>query len=153
MQPVASAFGTYPSGQFIQAVPPELYVPCGHFIQDLKPGEWNHVMYEIPHIRRDRITVLRINQMLTGHNPEENGIVTYDIDKVELQNVITDQYEGWNVTPGKISFSHVGYRPEDPKIAMAGKGAGNTFKVTDNSGITVYSGKVTTLNNINKRVY
>ena len=120
-----------------------------HFIQDLKPGKWNNVLFEMHHINRDKITGIRINQMLIGHNPEESGIVTYDFDKLELQNVDADQYEGWNVAPGKISFSHVGYRPGDSKIAMAGKGAGNYFKVTDNCGITVYSDKVKTISNIN----
>jgi hypothetical protein len=124
-----------------------------HFIQDLKPGEWNNVLFEIPHLKRDKVTALKINQMLIGHNPEEKGIVTYDIDKVELQKVETDQFEGWNVTPGKLSFSHVGYRPGDPKIALAGKGAGSTFKVTDQSGITVYSGKVNTFSNTNGEFY
>lgn len=124
-----------------------------HFIQDLKPGEWNNVLFEIHHIKRDKITGFRINQMLIGHHPEENGIVTYDFDKFELQKVDTDQYEGWNVTPGKISFSHIGYRPGDPKVAMAGKGAGKTFKVTDRSGITVYSGKVNTISNVNGEFY
>ncbi len=37
-----------------------------HFIQDLKPGEWNHVLFEIPHLKRDRITEFEINQMLIG---------------------------------------------------------------------------------------
>lgn len=124
-----------------------------HFIQDLKPGEWNNVLFEIPHRQRDRITEFEINQMLIGHNPEENGIVTYDFDKLELQRVETDQYEGWNVAPGKLSFSHIGYRPGDPKVAMAGKGAGKTFKVTDKSGITVFSGKVKTISNVNGEFY
>src|SRR3989339_107406 len=53
-----------------------------HFIQDLKPGEWNNVLFEIHHIKRDKITGIRINQMLIGHHPEENGIVTYDFDKL-----------------------------------------------------------------------
>jgi hypothetical protein len=121
----------------------------GHFIQDLKPGEWNNVLFEIPHIKRDRITAIKINQMLTGHNPEEKGVVTYDIDKIELQKVETDPFEGWNVIPGKISFSHAGYRPGDPKVAMAGKGAGKTFKVIDKSGNTVFSGNVNIINNKN----
>ncbi len=120
-----------------------------HFIQDLKPGEWNNVLFEIPHLRRDRITAFKINQMLRGHNPEEEGIVTYDFDKLELQKVETDQYEGWDVVPGKISFSHIGYRPGDKKIAMAGQGAANTFKITDRSGITVFSGKVRSVNTMN----
>jgi len=113
-----------------------------HFIQDLKPGKWNHVLFEIPHIKRDRITEFEINQMLIGHNPDEEGIVTYDIDCLELQKTETDQYEGWNVAPGKISFSHIGYRPRDRKIALAGSGAGNTFQLVDRDNNIVYSGDI-----------
>ncbi len=57
--------------------------------------------------------------------------MTYDFDNIELQKVETDQYEGWNVTPGKISFSHIGYRPFDTKVALAGTGAGSDFQITD----------------------
>jgi len=118
-----------------------------HFIQDLKPGEWNHVLFEIPHLKRDRITEFEINQMLIGHNPEEEGIVTYDIDKLELQKVDTDQYEGWKVAPGTISFSHIGYRPGDKKVAMAGNGAGNVFQLVDRNDKIVYSGDVRIIEN------
>jgi hypothetical protein len=86
-----------------------------HFIQDLKPGEWNHVMFEIPHLKRDKVSEFVINQMLTGHTPEEEGIVTYDIDRLELQRVDPDQFEGWNVSPGKFALSHTGYLPGDTK--------------------------------------
>ncbi len=120
-----------------------------HFIQDLKPGEWNHVMFEIPHLKRDKVTQFEINQMLIGHNPDEEGIVTYDIDQIELQKVETDQYKGWNVAPGKFAFSHVGYRPEDQKVAMAGEGAGKDFQLIGQNGNIVYTGEVTETENKN----
>jgi hypothetical protein len=120
-----------------------------HFIQDLKPGQWNHVMFEIPHLERNRITRLEIIQMLTGHTPADEGIVTYDIDMIELQKVDADQYEGWTVAPGKISFSHAGYRPGDVKIALAGEGAGQDFQLTDSVNNTVYSGKINITDNVN----
>ncbi|HLF33193.1 MAG TPA: glycoside hydrolase family 9 protein, partial [Cyclobacteriaceae bacterium] len=113
-----------------------------HFVQDLKPGEWNHVMYEIPHLQRDKVTRFTINQTLRGHNPEEEGIVTYDFDQIELQQVEADQYQGWEVAPGKFSFNHIGYRPGDPKIAMAGTGAGDNFELIDRDGNVVFSGAV-----------
>jgi len=113
-----------------------------HFIQDLKPGMWNHVLFEIPHLKRDKVTQFEINQMLTGHNPEEEGIVTYDFDLLELQKVETDQFEGWNVAPGKFSFSHVGYRPWDSKIAMVGSGAANDFQLIDQNDKVVFTGNV-----------
>lgn len=120
-----------------------------HFIQDLKPGEWNHVMFEIPHLKRDKVTEFEINQMLTGHNPEDEGIVIYDIDQLELQRVDADQFEGWNVAPGKFSFSHAGYMPGDTKIAMAGDGAGKNFQLTDLNDKIVYSGDVKLVENRN----
>jgi hypothetical protein len=109
-----------------------------HFIQDLKPGIWNHVLFEIPHLKRDRVTSIAINQMLTGHTPEEDGIVTYDIDRLELQLVEADQYHGWNVSPGKFAFSHIGYRPGDPKIALVGEGGGDNFQLIDQEGRVVF---------------
>lgn len=120
-----------------------------HFIQDLKPGVWNHVMFEIPHLKRDKVKSFKINQMLTGHNPEDEGIVTYDIDQLELQRVETDQFEGWSIAPGKFSFSHAGYRPGDIKIAMAGEEAGKNFQLTDMKDKVVYSGDVNVIENIN----
>jgi len=118
-----------------------------HFIQDLKPGEWNHVLFEIPHLQRDKIISLRINQMLIGHHPEEEGIVTYDIDGLEIQQVEADYYEGWQVAPGKISFNHIGYRTEELKIALAGDGAGDDFQLLDASGKEVFAASINTIKN------
>ncbi len=120
-----------------------------HFIQDLRPGAWNHVMFEIPHLKRDSVLSFEINQMLTGHSPEDEGIVTYDIDKIELQRVETDQYKGWTLAPGKFSFCHAGYRPGDIKIAMAGDGAGTSFQLLNSDDREVYSGNVKPVENRN----
>ncbi len=125
------------------------YPGKSHFIQDLKPGEWNHVMFEIPHLKRSNVTEIKINQMLIGHNPEDEGIVTYNIDQLELQRVDADQFEGWSVSPGKFSFSHAGYLPGDIKIAMAGDGAGSTFQLVDQNNKTVYTGDVQIVENGN----
>lgn len=118
------------------------YNGASHFVQDLKPGEWNHVMFEIPHLQRNKVSSFLIYQMLRGHNPEEEGIVTYDIDQLEIQQVVTDKYEGWEVENDKFSFSHIGYRPADNKKAMAGFDGGNQFEILDGSDQTVYTGKV-----------
>ena len=118
-----------------------------HFVQDLKPGEWNHVMFEIPHLQRDKVINFTINQMLRGHNPEEEGIVTYDIDQLEIQRVEVDYYEGWEVAPEKFAFSHVGYRTEDPKRALAGEGADEKFQLIDANDKVVFSNAVRVVEN------
>ena len=123
------------------------YNGASHFVQDLKPGEWNHVMFEIPHLQRDKVTSFSIYQMLRGHNPEEEGIVTYDIDQLEIQEVETYMYEGWEVENGKFSYSHIGYMPDHPKVAMAGFKGGESFQLLNAEDEKVYEGKVTVISN------
>jgi hypothetical protein len=102
-----------------------------HVVQNLNAGEWNHVVWEMPEIKRDRVTSFTIAQMLTGHGPEDEGIVTYDFDRIELDRVDAEPYEGWEVAPGKIAFHHVGYRPSEQKLAFAGSSAGSQFDLVD----------------------
>ena len=118
-----------------------------HFVQDLKPGRWNHVLWEIPHLKRDKVITFTIGMLLRGHDPEDEGIVTYDFDQLEVQRVDADMYEGWEVAPGKIGFCHVGYRPGDQKIAFAGEGAGDKFELIDASDKIVFAGDVRVMNN------
>jgi hypothetical protein len=123
------------------------YNGISHFVQDLKPGEWNHVMFEIPHLQRDRVTNFNIYQMLRGHNPEEEGIVTYDIDQLEIQSVETDMYEGWEVERDKFSYSHIGYLPEQAKVAFAGFSGGDIFEVLNLHDEVVFKGNVAAISN------
>jgi hypothetical protein len=123
------------------------YNGISHFVQDLKPGEWNHVMFEIPHLQRDKVTSFSIFQMLRGHNPEEEGIVTYDIDQLEIQEVETDMYEGWEVENGKFAYSHIGYLTDQPKIALAGFNGGENFQLLNTQDEAVFTGNASVINN------
>lgn len=125
-----------------------LSTASSHYANDLKPGQWNHVLFEMPHLQRDKVTMFSLTRELTGNNPGEDPIVTYDIDRLEIQRVVTDPYEGWTVSPEKFSFSHVGYRPGDSKIAMVGSG-GEQFQLIDQAGKVVFGGKVADLENKN----
>lgn len=100
-------------------------------IQDLQPGRWNHVVWEIPHLPRTKVPSMSIGLTLRGHDSEDEGVVTYDIDQIEIQRVDAEIYEGWAVAPGRIAFNHVGYRPGDTKTALAGDGAAAQFQVVD----------------------
>jgi hypothetical protein len=33
-----------------------------HFVQDLKPGMWNHVLFEFPQLKLEKVTSFRITQ-------------------------------------------------------------------------------------------
>lgn len=120
-----------------------------HYANDLKPGMWNHVIFEMPHLERDQVSQFSITRELTGNNPGEDPIVTYDIDNLEIQRVETDQYEGWNIAPEKFSFSHIGYRPNDIKIAMVGVKGNAKFQLIDAQNKVAFSGNAKVINGKN----
>ena len=125
-----------------------LYPNTEHHVE-VKQGQWNHVLFEMPYLERNKVTALTISQTLRGYNSEEKDTVICDFDRIELQKVEVDQYKGWTVSPGKFSFCHTGYRPGDPKIAMVGSGGSNTFQLIDPNDKIVYTGNAKVIENKN----
>lgn len=115
---------------------------------DIPQGSWQNVVWEIDYIKRGRITKFTVSQnniCYDGGTGEQ--YVTIDFDKLELQKVVPDHYEGWDIPQGQISFSHIGYRPGDEKVALAHAGQADEFTLTDTEGRTVYTGKVGRISN------
>ncbi len=102
-----------------------------HFIQDLEPGRWNQVVWEVPDLPRDRVASFTIAVLLRGHGAEEGGVVTYNIDRIDLERVDAEKYEGWQVAPGRIAFHHAGYRPTDPKVALTADADAEEFELVE----------------------
>jgi hypothetical protein len=97
----------------------------------LKPNQWNHVVWEIPHLTRNKVTSLDLIYRLQGNEPGAATTVCYDFDQLELQKVDADHYEGWNVAPGRIALSHTGYRPGGSKTAIASDLPSASFKLLE----------------------
>jgi len=85
----------------------------------LQPKQWNHVVWEIASLPREKVTAVDIIYRLQGNEPEATDTVCFFIDKLELERVEADHYEGWNVAPGTISLSHSGYQAGASKTAIA----------------------------------
>ena len=85
----------------------------------LRNQEWNHVVWEIPDLAREKVTGVFFTYWQQGNEPGATDTVQFDIDHLELQRVDADYYEGWSVAPGRISFSHTGYQTNAPKRAIA----------------------------------
>lgn len=109
----------------------------------LKPGEWNHVVWEIASLPRDKVTALDIIYRLQGNEPGATDTVCFYIDRLELEKVEADHCEGWNVAPGSISYSHTGYHTGTVKSAIS---AGD-IKESEFQVINVETGK-TVLNKL-----
>lgn len=98
---------------------PDRYNKMGVNYVILKNHEWNHVVWEIANLTRDKVTGLDFSYRMQGHEPGAGDTATLYVDKLELQKVTADQYEGWNVAPGRISYSQSGYQVGSPKSAIA----------------------------------
>lgn len=117
--------------------------------QNLEQGKWINVVWEIPHYERDKVKQFNIFHTSIGYNPEGEDIITYDFDRLQMQRVETDPYEGWQISGEQFTFSHVGYRPQDSKVAMTGKVNEKRFQLIATNGKTVYEGDVQRVENVN----
>jgi hypothetical protein len=97
----------------------------------LKPDQWNQVAWEIPHLTRDKVTAVEFVYRLQGNEPGATKSVQFDFDRLELQKVEADHWEGWNVAPGRIALSHSGYLPDGEKKAIAGDLTAASFELID----------------------
>jgi hypothetical protein len=111
----------------------------------LRNHEWNHVVWEIGNVARDRVTRLEISGLMSGHEPEAADVVSYDFDLMELQKVDPDYVEGWDVWPGRIGYSHTGYQSGAAKTAIASGVKAREFRLIDAAtGKTVLSRPIQT---------
>jgi hypothetical protein len=110
---------------------PDQYNEGRHESIILKNHEWNHVVWEIAPLDRDRVTALDFAYMLPKKIPDPGDQTILDIDQLELQNVVADHVEGWDVAPGEIAFSHSGYTVGSSKTAIATDLKAHEFSVID----------------------
>jgi hypothetical protein len=110
---------------------PDQYNEGRHESIILQNHVWNHVVWEIAPLDRDRVTALDFAYMLPKKLPEPGDQTILDIDQLELQSVIADHVEGWDVAPGRIAFSHSGYTTGSSKSAIASDLAAHEFSIVD----------------------
>ncbi len=116
---------------------PALFAQEGETTVLLKNRAWNHVVWEIGNVARDKISKLEISSWMVSSEPEATDTLAYYFDDLELQKVDPDYTEGWGVWPGRISFSHTGYQTGASKSAIA-----NNLKAEDFSLVDQKTGEV-----------
>jgi Glycosyl hydrolase family 9/Cellulase N-terminal ig-like domain len=110
---------------------PDQYNEGRHESIILKNHVWNHVVWEIAPLDRERVTALDFAYSLPKKFPEPGDQTILEIDQLELQSVVPDHVEGWDVAPGKIAFSHSGYTIGTSKSAIASDLSAHEFSVID----------------------
>ena len=110
---------------------PDKYDREGGHNFNLKNDCWNHVILEMPYVARDRIVGVSFDYDMVGHEPEAVDHGCWYIDKLELQKVQCDVYEGWIPAQDRISYSHSGYQPGSQKTAIAAGIPAGTFRLIE----------------------
>ncbi len=125
---------------------PDAYFREGFNYVMLEPGRWNHLVWEIPQHARDKVTGVAIMYRTQGNEPEAADTVHFYADKLELQRVDADHYEGWHTAPKTIVYSHSGYQPNDQKIAFTSDTTLTDFTlINTQTGQAVLSGPARTV--------
>jgi hypothetical protein len=127
---------------------PAMFGQEGESIFNLVNHEWNHIVWEIGNVARDKITKLEISTIISGHEPEACDTTTFYVDDLHLEKVDPDYVEGWPVWKGRIAYSHPGYLPDLPKTAIVNDPEAKEFKIIDEkSGKSILTKPVNNVNN------
>ncbi len=98
---------------------PDVYRREGNHYVTLPNNRWTHVVWEITPLARDKVTSLEFRYWVNKRIPDATDRVEFEIGGLELQRVKPDHFEGWNVAPDAISFSHTGYQLGMSKTAVS----------------------------------
>lgn len=108
---------------------PDAYYREGIHYVTLDNNKWTQVNWEITPLARDKITGIEIGYWVNKMLAQPSDRVAFEIGRIDLQLVDPDNYEGWSVSPGKISFSHPGYDAAFSKTAVASGLPSSDFKI------------------------
>ena len=122
---------------------PDRYEKMGLNYVLLRNREWNHIVWEIANLPRDQVTAFEFQYRMQGNEPGASDEAVFYFDHLELERVDADHFEGWNVAPGRIAFSHIGYLVGLPKTAFASALEASRFRVvSERTGQAVFEGPV-----------
>lgn len=94
---------------------PDKYEREGAHNITLKGDCWNHVVLEMPYLSRDCVTGVSFDYDMVGHEPDACDHLSFYIDKLELQKVDCDVYEGWIPKKDRLCYSNSGYQTGSEK--------------------------------------
>lgn len=100
----------------------ELHAPS------LTPNEWNHVVFEINHIKRNHVDKMTITPTLMGCQPDALPDYFVYISEIWAESVEPEYEEGWNLDD-RMAYCHSGYYPMAKKIALTQVANANDFLI------------------------
>lgn len=110
---------------------PDVHMREGGHNMNLKHDCWNFIVLEIPYLARDKVIGVSFDYDMVGHEPDAVNHCSWYIDKLMLEQVECDVYEGWVPANDRIVYSHSGYQTGAMKTAIAADINADSFKVIE----------------------
>jgi hypothetical protein len=113
---------------------PDAYYREGIHYVTLANGTWQHVVWEIEPLARDRVTSIEIGYWVNKMLAAPGDRVAFEIGRLELQRVDPDRHTGWDIAPSRVAFSHTGYQTGISKTALASNVTAPQFELVRING-------------------
>lgn len=112
-----------------------------HFVT-VTPGEWTHIVWEIPDLYRDRVTGFTASIMMNGEVAGGAPRMSLYVDDMRLDKVEAENSRGFDLREGAIAFSHNGYRTGARKQALVQNVGSRAFRIVDDiTGKVAFRGR------------
>lgn len=107
----------------------------------LIPNVWNHVIFEIPLMKRKSVTRLSMGPLLMGCPPEAEPQIQVYFSDVVIERVEEDYALGWD-TESRIAYSHIGYLTDAAKTAITKSIDATEFSLIDAEENECFKGEI-----------
>lgn len=124
--------------------PVEIPVPGrfeGYHSVTVGAGEWRRILWEIPHLCRERVTGFGMTMLSSGVSYPGKTELRVHFDDLRVQTVQADGYKGYDLPKGQMAYCHSGYRSQGRKQALIQGGEG-TFSLLNERGEAVLTAPV-----------
>ena len=112
-----------------------------HYVS-VHPGEWTHIIWEIPDLYRDKVTGFEVCIMMNGETAGASERMRLYVDDMRIDKVEAENSRGFDLRRGAIAYSHDGYRKDSRKQALVQNCSAEKFLVRDDrTGRVAFRGR------------
>ena len=112
----------------------------GSHYENVYPGRWQRVVWEIPDLYRDCVTGFGVSLFLSGAPIGASETMSLYIDDMRLDKVEAENSRGFDLRKDAIAYSHSGYRTGALKQAVVQNVGNNSFRLLNEKGRVVFRG-------------
>jgi hypothetical protein len=113
----------------------------GQHLENVYPGKWQKVVWEIPDLYRDFVTGIGVSVMMPGSPLGASDSMRLYIDDMRIEKVEVENSRGFDLRRNAIAYSHIGYQTDARKQAVVQHTKSNAFKLQNEKGKVVFEGK------------